>query len=77
MLPVAQESIQYVLRWNLPPVSSLKINVDGTIFADLRTVGIRLIVWDWNDRFVAAMCNQIHAPLGPHEVELKAIEVGL
>ena len=77
LLPVAQESIHHVLRWNLPLVSSLKINVDGTIFADLRTVGIRLIVWDWNDRFVAAMCNQIHAPLGPLEVELKAIEVGL
>ena len=77
LLPVAQESIHHVLRWNLPPISSLKINVDGTIFADLRTVGIKLIVRDWNDRFVAAMCNQIHAPLGPLEVELKAIEVGL
>ena len=64
LLPVAQESIHHVFRWNLPPVSSLKINVDGAIFADLRTVGIKLIVQDWNDKFVAAMCKQIHA-LGP------------
>ena len=64
LLPVAQKSIHHVLRWNLPPVSSLKINVNGVIFADLRTVGIRLIVQDWNDKFVAAMCKQIHA-LGP------------
>ena len=51
--------------------------MDGAIFADLCTVGIRLIVQDWNDRFVAAMCKPIHAPLGPLEVESKAVEVGL
>ena len=77
LLPIAQESVHHVLRWNPPPVSSLKINVDGTTFADLRTVGIRLIVQDWNGGFVATMCKQIHAPLGPLKVELKVVEVGL
>ena len=77
LLPITQESVHHVLRWNPPPLSSLKINMDGAIFADLRTVGIRLIVQDWNGRFVAAMCKQIHAPLGPLKAELKAVEVGL
>uniref|UniRef100_A0A7N2M8M5 RNase H type-1 domain-containing protein n=1 Tax=Quercus lobata TaxID=97700 RepID=A0A7N2M8M5_QUELO len=32
---------------------------------------------DWNGKFVAVVCKQIHAPLGPLEVESKAVEVGL
>ena len=77
LLPVAQESVQHILKWNLPPAPYLKFNVDGAIFIELRSVGIRIITRDWNGRFVAAMCKQIHAPLGPLEAELKAVEGGL
>ena len=77
LLPVAQESVQHILKWNLPPTPYLKFNVDGAIFTELRSVGIRIIARDWNGRFVAAMCKQIHAPLGPLEAESKAVEGGL
>ena len=40
-------------------------------------MGIGIIARDWNGRFVAAMCKQIHAALGPLEAESKAVEGGL
>ena len=54
-----------------------KFNVDGAVFARLNSVGVGVIVRDWNGQFVAAMCKQIHAPLGPLEAEVKVVEVGL
>ena len=77
LLLVAQESVQHVMRWSPPPASSLKFNVDGAIFAELHSVGVGVIARDWNGKFVAAMCKQIHAPLGPLEAESKVVEVGL
>ena len=65
------------MRWSLPPAPSLKFNVDGAIFVELHSIGVGVIERDWNGRFVAAMCKQIHAPLGPLEAESKAVEVGL
>ena len=65
------------MRWSPSPTSSLKFNVDGAIFAELHSVGVGAIARDWNGRFVAAMCKQIHAPLGPLKAELKVVEVGL
>ena len=40
-------------------------------------MGIGIIARDWNGKFVAVVSKQIHAPLGPLEVESKAVEVGL
>nr|POE54006.1 hypothetical protein CFP56_35183 [Quercus suber] len=77
LLPIAQESVQHVMRWSPPPTPSLKFNVDGAIFAELQSVGVGVIARDWNGKFVVAMCKQIHAPLGPFEVESKVVEVGL
>ena len=77
LLPIAQESVQHMMRWSPSPTSSLKFNVDGAIFAELHSMGVGVIARDWNGKFVAAMCKQIHAPLGPLEAESKVVEVGL
>nr|POE89471.1 hypothetical protein CFP56_65838 [Quercus suber] len=71
--PVTNTSVSHVQRWNPPPTSCFKCNVD----ADMKSVGIGVIVRDWHGHFVAAMCKKLHAPLGPLEAELKAVEVGM
>ena len=40
-------------------------------------MGISVIVWDLHGHFVAAMCKQLHAPLGPIESESKVVEIGM
>ena len=40
-------------------------------------MGIGVIVRDWHGHFVAAMCKQLHAPLGPIESESKVVEIGM
>lgn len=77
LLPRAQVSVQHVQRWIPPHVAGFRFNVDGAVFAELNSVGLGVIVRDWNGLFVAAMCKQIHTPLGPLEAEAKAVEVGL
>nr|POF03155.1 hypothetical protein CFP56_79129 [Quercus suber] len=47
------------------------------MFADMKSVGIGVIVRDWHGHFVAAMCKKLHAPLGPLEAESKTVEVGM
>ena len=40
-------------------------------------MGIGVIVRDWHGHFVATMCKQLHAPLGPIESESKVVEIGM
>ena len=61
---------------SLSSAPSLKFSVDGAIFVELHSMGVGVIEQDWNGRFVAAMCKQIHAPLGPLEAESKAVKLG-
>ena len=77
LLSVPQMSVQHVQTWIPPTALCLKFNVDAAVFAELHSVGVGIIAQDWNDRFVAAMCRKIQAPLGPVEAESKAVEVGL
>ena len=83
MTPVTNISVQHVQRWNPPTTSCFKCNVDAAVFAELKSVGIGVIVRDWHGHFVAAwafcssMCKHLHAPLGPFEAESKAVEVDM
>ena len=47
------------------------------MFAELKSMGISVIVRDLHGHFVAAMCKQLHAPLGPIESESKVVEIGM
>ena len=75
--PVTKSSVSHIQRWNPPPISCFKCNVDAAVFVELKSVGIGVIVRDWHGHFVAAMCKKLHAPLGPLEVESKAVEIGM
>ena len=46
-----------------------KFNVDGVVFAELNSVGVEIMVRDWNGQFLAATSKKVHAPLGPLEAE--------
>nr|POE80426.1 hypothetical protein CFP56_10643 [Quercus suber] len=76
-IPNASEPVQHVTRWNPPQAPCFKFNVDGALFPELHSMGVGILVRDWSGQFVAATCKLIHAPLGPLEVEAKAVEVGL
>ncbi|XP_075633859.1 uncharacterized protein LOC142606381 [Castanea sativa] len=54
-----------------------KYNVDGAVFTELHSVGVGVVVQDWNGKFLAAMSRRILAPLGPLEAEVKAFEIGM
>ncbi|KAF5441802.1 hypothetical protein F2P56_036985, partial [Juglans regia] len=43
-----------VSKWQAPPDWYLKINVNGTIFADLRKAGVGIVLWDMSGRIVMA-----------------------
>ena len=39
------------------------------MFAELNSVGVEIMVRDWNGQFLAATSKKVHAPLGPLEAE--------
>ncbi|XP_041015076.1 uncharacterized protein LOC121257859 [Juglans microcarpa x Juglans regia] len=43
-----------VSKWQAPPDGYLKINVNGTIFANLRKAGVGIVLWDMSGRIVIA-----------------------
>ena len=59
LTPVTNISVQHVQRWNPPTTSCFKCNVDVAVFAELKSVGIGVIVRDWHGHFVAA-CASIY-----------------
>ena len=77
LLPSAQESVQYVQRWIPPLLSVFKFNVDSVVFVKLNSMGVGVMVQDWNGQFFTTMSRKIHSPLGPLEAEPKAFELGL
>nr|XP_023903747.1 uncharacterized protein LOC112015568 [Quercus suber] len=45
-LPVTNSSVSHIQRWNPPPTLCFKCNVDAAVFAELKSVGIGVIVRD-------------------------------
>ena len=54
-----------------------KVNIDSAIFQHFDAVGIGVVVWDHIGQCVAAMSKKLWVPLGPLEVETKAMEEGI
>uniref|UniRef100_A0A7N2RE41 RNase H type-1 domain-containing protein n=1 Tax=Quercus lobata TaxID=97700 RepID=A0A7N2RE41_QUELO len=54
-----------------------KINVNGTVFAAQKAVGVGVLIRDAEGRVVGACSKKIMAPLGAVETEAKAFEFGL
>lgn len=57
--------------------SAYKANVDGAVFNALSTIGMGVLIRDDKGRVVGALSQNFHAPLGPLEVEAKAMEAAV
>ena len=63
--------------WILAPAYSYKVNVDGATFSQNQQAGVGVVVKEHEDRVMAAISKKIHQPLGPLEIEAKAMEEGI
>ena len=62
------------MNWS-PPLSRLyKVNVDVVTFKDIRSTGIGIVIHDSLGQVAAVLCRKLEAPLGPLEVESKALK---
>ena len=53
------------MRWQRPQRPSFKVNIDDTVFAEERGYEIGVVIRDWNEVFLVAMCKKIQ---GRHDV---------
>ena len=51
--------------------------MDGVTFFTHKSVGIRAVICDHTGRVEAALSKKLYAPLGPMEIEAKALEEGV
>ena len=56
-------------------MSKKKVNVDGAVFSQSCQAGVGVVIRDYEGEVIAR--KQIHQPLGPWEIEAKAMEVGV
>ncbi|KAF3958022.1 hypothetical protein CMV_017021 [Castanea mollissima] len=59
------------------PPGQYKVNSDGAVFANLRKVGLGMMIRDSNGNVIAALSCPMVGPLGALEMEAKAMEVGM
>ncbi|KAL0005281.1 hypothetical protein SO802_012842 [Lithocarpus litseifolius] len=60
-----------------PIAPSYKVNVDGVVFSQSCQAGVGVVIRDNEGEVIAALSKQIHQPLGPLEIEAKAMETGV
>ena len=73
----ARNSSTQPVKWTPPQGQILKANVDGAVFAELKAVGIGVVIRDMEGNVKAALSKKINAPLGSVEAEAKAFEIGI
>ena len=73
---VRTSSIQPI-GWVPPQGQTFKANVDGVVFAELKAVGIGVVIRDMEGKVKTALSKKINAPLGSVEAEVKAFEMGI
>ena len=61
--------------WAALIAPSYKVNVDGVVFSQSCQAGVGVVIRDYEGEVIAR--KQIHQPLGPWEIEAKAMEVGV
>ncbi|XP_075645647.1 protein neprosin-like [Castanea sativa] len=69
--------VPQVVGWSPPTRPRYKINVDGSVFSTLESVGVGVLIRDSEGQVIAVLSKKINAPLGALEVEARAVEVGL
>ena len=55
---VTQQREELEARWTLPMISSYKVNVDGTVFAQSRQSGIDVVIQDHEGRVTAVLSKK-------------------
>ena len=63
--------------WNPPSACMFKINVNDTIFANQKVVGVGVVVRDDKGKIEVAMSKKIPIPLGTVEAEVMAYKTSL
>ncbi|KAF5444954.1 hypothetical protein F2P56_034045 [Juglans regia] len=64
-------------QWQLPPQGMTKLNVDGPVFHAEGSVGVGLIIRDWEGKVLMPVNKKEVAAMEPLEIELIAILRGL
>ena len=65
------------VRWHPLESSRFKMNVDATIFKDLRAMGAGLVLRDSQGSILAAMSKRVPTNLAALEAEAKAMEIAI
>ena len=63
--------------WLPPEPGFYKADVDGAVFKNLSNAGTGVLIRDYKGQVVAALSQRFFAPLGPLEVEAKAMEAAV
>ena len=53
------------------------MNVDEVVSSQSCQAVVGVVIWDYEGEVIVALSKQIHQPLGPLEIEAKAMEVGV
>ena len=61
-------------QWTNPSPPWYKVNVDGAVFEAQQASGVGVIIRDHGGLVAAALSKKVFYPLGPLEVEAKALE---
>lgn len=72
---IAQPKIELNDSWSLPTFPNYKINVDGQFLIKFGGSGVRVVIRDLDGRVTATLSKNLFQPLGPLEIEAKAMEI--
>ena len=64
-------------QWSPPKAPWYKLNVDGATFESSHSSGVGAVIRDFAGRVEVALSKNIPYPLGPLEIEAKALEEGV
>ena len=68
--------VPHTLTWSPPNSPWYKINTNGAVFKQAQATSIDVVARDHDGQVIAAMSKKLWVPLGPLEVEAKAMEEG-